>query len=54
MKREVLRDATCWSDETACCRQVFRWLARYNIRRRHTCCGYLSPSTYGARRADTL
>lgn len=54
MKREVLQDAACWSDELACRRQVFRWLVRYNTRRRHTWCGYLSPSTYEARRAATL
>jgi len=54
MKREVLQDAACWSDEATCRRQVFRWLVRYNTRRRHTWCGYLSPSTYEARRAATL
>ena len=54
MKREVLQDAACWSDELACRRQVFKWLVRYNTRRRHTWCGYLSPSTYEAHRAATL
>lgn len=54
LKREVLQDAACWSDELTCRRQVFRWLVRYNTRRRHTWCGYLSPSTYEARRAATL
>ncbi|WP_148649538.1 IS3 family transposase [Novosphingobium barchaimii] len=54
MKREVLQDAACWSDEPTCRRQVFKWLVRYNTRRRHTWCGYLSPSTYEARRAATL
>ena len=53
IKREVLQDAACWPDELACRRQVFRWLVRYN-RRRHSWCGYLSPSTYEARRAATL
>lgn len=33
-KREVLRDATSWPDETTCRRQAFRWLTRYNTRRR--------------------
>ena len=37
-----------------CRREVFRWLVRYNTRRRHSWCGYLSPSTYEARRAATL
>ena len=54
MKREVLQDAACWTDELTCRRQVFRWLVRYNTRRRHTWCGYLSQSTYEARRAATL
>jgi transposase InsO family protein len=34
LKREVLQDAACWPDEAACRRQVFRWLVRYNTRRR--------------------
>lgn len=54
MKREVLRDTACWSDEQTCRPQLFRWLVRYNTRRRHTWCGYLSPSTCEARRAITL
>ena len=54
IKREVLQDAACWPDELACRRQVFRWLVRYNNRRRHSWCGYLSPSTYEAARAATL
>lgn len=54
MKREVLQDAACWSDELTCRRQLFRWLVRYNARRRHSWCGYLSPSTYEAHRATTL
>ncbi|MBF4164030.1 IS3 family transposase [Nocardioides acrostichi] len=54
MKREVLQDSACWSNELACRRQVFKWLVRYNTRRRHSWCGYLSPTTYEARRAATL
>ena len=54
IKREVLQDTACWPDELTCRRQVFRWLVRYNTRRRHSWCGYLSPSTYEARRAATL
>ena len=54
MKREVLQDAACWPDELTCRRELFRWLVRYNTRRRHSWCGYLSPSTYEARRATTL
>jgi len=54
MKREVLQDAACWRDELTCRRQVFRWLVRYNTRRRHSWCGYLSPSTYESSYATTL
>ena len=54
LKREVLQDAACWADELTCRRQVFKWLVRYNTRRRHSWCGYLSPSTYEARWAATL
>jgi transposase InsO family protein len=54
LKREVLQDAACWPDEATCRRQVFRWAVRYNTRRRHSWCGYLSPSTYEAHWAATL
>ena len=53
-KREVLQDANCWSDETTCRRQAFRWLNRYNTRRRHSWCGYRSPIAYEALTAATL
>jgi transposase InsO family protein len=54
LKREVLQDAACWTDELTCRRQLFKWLTRYNTKRRHSWCGYQSPSTYEARRATTL
>jgi len=46
LKREVLQDATCWPDQATCRREVFRWILRYNNRRRHSWCGYTSPVTY--------
>jgi transposase InsO family protein len=46
LKREVLQDNTCWDDAATCRRQVFRWLARYNTKRRHSHCRQLSPATY--------
>lgn len=46
LKREVLQDANCWPDEAVCRRQLFRWIVRYNNRRRHSHCGYKSPITY--------
>ncbi|MDO1486920.1 transposase, partial [Rhodococcus rhodochrous] len=46
LKREVLQNANVWSDEATCRRQVFRWVTRYNTRRRHSWCGHRSPNTY--------
>ena len=46
LKREVLQDNTSWFDAGVCRREVFRWLTRYNLRRRHSYCRYLSPGNY--------
>jgi len=46
LKREVLQDNTSWPDEQTCRREVFRWLTRYNTKRRHSYCRYLSPANY--------
>jgi transposase InsO family protein len=46
LKREVLQDDNCWDDAAACRRDVFRWLVRYNTKRRHSHCRYVSPATY--------
>lgn len=46
LKREVLQEADCWPDEATCHREVFRWIVRYNNRRRHSWCGYASPVDY--------
>lgn len=54
LKREVLQDATTWPDEATCRRQVFRWVTRYNTRRRHSWCGHRSPDTYESSHAVTL
>jgi transposase InsO family protein len=54
LKREVLQDAACWPDEAICRRQMFRWLVRYNTRRRHSWCHYQSPTTYESLYAGTL
>lgn len=54
LKREVLQDAACWADELDCRRQVFRWLTRYNTKRRHSWCGYQSPNTYEMSSTATL
>jgi transposase InsO family protein len=54
LKREVLQDHTTWPDEATCRRQLFRWLARYNTRRRHSRCGYRTPAAYETDYAATL
>lgn len=54
LKREVLQDANAWPDEATCRRQVFRWVTRYNTRRRHSWCGHRSPDTYESSHAVTL
>ena len=54
MKREVLQDAACWSDELTCRRQVFRWLVRYNTKRRHSWCRYTSPIAFETGYTATL
>jgi transposase InsO family protein len=46
LKREVLQDHACWPDAATCRREVFRWLARYNTKRRHSHCAHSSPATY--------
>ena len=54
LKREVLQDAACWPDELTCRRQLFKWLTRYNTKRRHSWCRYLSPIAYETRYTATL
>jgi transposase InsO family protein len=54
LKREVLQDAACWADQLTCRRQVFRWLTRYNTKRRHSWCRYQSPIAYETGSATTL
>ena len=46
LKREILQDRSCWPDAAACRREAFRWLARYNTKRRHSHCRHSSPATY--------
>ena len=54
LKREVLQDAAVWADEATCRREIFRWLVRYNTRRRHSWCRYQSPATFETLHAATL
>lgn len=46
LKREVLQDRSSWADAATCRREVFRWLTRYNTKRRHSHCRHSSPAAY--------
>ncbi len=46
LKREILQDHSHWPDAPSCRREVFRWLLRYNLTRRHSRCAYSSPASY--------
>ncbi|SJN22868.1 Mobile element protein [Luteococcus japonicus LSP_Lj1] len=54
LKRELLAAQATFAGPELCRRQVFRWLVRYNTRRRHSWFGHLSPNTHEARRTTTL
>lgn len=45
-KRESLAGATAFPDGAAARRETFRWVNRYNTRRRHSAIGYLAPDTF--------
>ena len=44
LKRETLAGAHGWPDADHARREVFAWIVRYNTRRRHSTCAYLSPA----------
>ncbi|WP_085955054.1 IS3 family transposase [Cellulomonas flavigena] len=46
LKRETLAGAHGWPDSPTARHEVFTWITRYNTRRRHSTCGYLSPTDY--------
>lgn len=46
LKRELDVDHRRWVSEADARRDVFRWIAFYNHRRRHSALGYRSPSDY--------
>jgi transposase InsO family protein len=54
LKRETLAGAAAFTDEQSCRREIFRWATRYNTRRRHSYCGYLSPNTYENQLVGTI
>ncbi|MFE4336245.1 integrase core domain-containing protein [Streptomyces sp. NPDC056831] len=45
-KRETLKGRTGWSNELEARLDAFRWLTRYNTRRRHSRLGQRSPIAY--------
>ena len=54
LKRETLAGAAAYSDEASCRREIFRWVVRYNTRRRHSYLGQQAPNTYENQLATTL
>ena len=55
LKRETLQGAPRWESPRAARLAVFRWITRYNTRRRHSYCDYLSPADYETAHAtDTM
>ena len=55
LKRETLQGASRWESPRATRLAVFRWITRYNTRRRHSHCNYLSPADYeNAHTSDSL
>jgi transposase InsO family protein len=46
LKRETLQGAHTWPDAHPCRREVFRWVTRYNTRRRHSYYGQQAPILY--------
>ena len=54
LKRETLQGRHAWPDPATCRREVFRWVTRYNTRRRHSYCGQQAPIIYEQRHTATL
>ncbi len=54
LKRELLAGESTFADQTTAYRAVFRWINRYNTRRRHSAIGNLSPNNYETAYSTTL
>lgn len=54
LKRETLQGAKRWSSAREARLAVFKWITRYNSRRRHSTLGYLSPIDYEQRTTDRV
>jgi transposase InsO family protein len=53
LKRETLQGDHCYNDTRSARLTVFRWLTRYNTRRRHSANRQLSPVDYEHRHQQT-
>jgi transposase InsO family protein len=53
LKRETLQGDHCYNDARSARLTVFRWLTRYNTRRRHSANGQLSPVDYEHKHQQT-
>ncbi len=54
LKRETLQGAKRWLDEAQCRTEVFRWITRYNTRRRHSSLRNRSPLDFEVDHGATL
>ncbi|MFC3985212.1 IS3 family transposase [Streptosporangium jomthongense] len=54
LKRETLQGAPGWSSAREARLAVFKWITRYNTRRRHSFLGYLSPIAYEQQSTDRV
>ncbi|GAA3422264.1 hypothetical protein GCM10018952_72060 [Streptosporangium vulgare] len=54
LKRETLRGAKRWSSPREARLAVFKWITRYNTRRRHSTLDYLSPIGYEQQATDKV
>ncbi|MER7130106.1 IS3 family transposase, partial [Streptosporangium saharense] len=54
LKRETLQGARGWSSAREARLAVFKWITRYNTRRRHSSLGYLSPIDYEQQTTDRV
>jgi len=54
LKRETLQGARRWSSAREARLAVFKWITRYNTRRRHSTLSYLSPIDYEQKSVKVL
>ncbi|GAB2527297.1 IS3 family transposase [Microbacterium petrolearium] len=54
LKRELLEGRSTFPDQATAYRAVFRWVNRYNTRRRHSAIGNISPNAYENTISTTL